>query len=423
VRRWDLTTLREQRRFTDLLPPYGVFDVTPDGKTAVGVVSGKDAAAVLRTLALVDLATGRELHRLAEHSQRICGTTFSPDGRTLVVCCIDHTAHVWDIASGRKLRQFPLAGPADAERLGINFEPYAVALSPEGRLLGWGSSDWQHRSLALHEMTTGKLVRRLDLPYRVGAITFTPDSRMLAWGGWNDPGIHLVEVVTGRERHVLRGHKGRILSLTFSADARMLISGSEDTTALVWDLASQLGRPEKGTRPPTLGELEAAWADLAGEDAARAYRALRRLRSVPAEAVPYLHQHLRPVARIDAARLTLLVADLDRPRFVVREKAARELEGLGSAAEPALRKALAGRPSVEARNRMEKLLDQEARQRSSPTPERLRQLRALEALELAGEGEALRLLKELAGGMPGVWLTEEARAALGRLAHPHPASP
>ncbi len=100
----------------------------------------------------------------------------------------------------------------------------------------------------------------------------------------------------------------------------------------------------------------------------------------------------------------------------MRERAARELEGLGSAAEPALRKALAGKSSVEARNRIEKLLEQEAAQRSSPTPDRLRQMRALEALELAGDGAARRLLKELAGGMPGVWLTEEARAALGRLA-------
>src|SRR5438034_2118916 len=81
-----------------------------------------------------------------------------------------------------------------------------------------------------------------------------------------------------------------------------------------------------------------------------------------------------------------LIADLDSSRFVVRERAARELEGLGSAAEPALRKALAGKPSLEACNRIEKLLDQEPHQRSSPTPDRLRQLRVLEALELAGDG-------------------------------------
>jgi len=326
--------------------------------------------------------------------------------------------------------------------------PYAVAHSPDGRLLAYGSPDWEHRYryLALYDTTTDKLVRRpelvavfpsfdlydttmeklvrrLDLPDRVGAITFSPDSRMLAWGGWIDPAIHLVEVATGRERHVLRGHKGRILSLTFSADARMLVSGSEDTTALVWNLAGPLGGPHKETTPPTPAELEAAWADLAAGDTVRAYRALRRLGSAPAEAVPYLRKHLRPVAVLDKKYLARLIADLDSSRFVVRERAARELEGLGSAAEPALRKVLAGKPSLEARKRIEKLLEQEAAQRSSPTPDRLRRMRALEALELAGEGEAHRLLKELAGGMPGVWLTEEARTALGRLDRRRAASP
>jgi hypothetical protein len=65
--------------------------------------------------------------------------------------------------------------------------------------------------------------------------------------------------------------------------------------------------------------------------------------------------------------------------------------------EPALRKALTGKPSLEVRNRIKRLLEQEAAQRSSPTPHRLKQMRALEALELAGDSEANRLLKELAG--------------------------
>src|SRR5439155_16073577 len=110
VRRWDLK-LREQRRLTDHLPPYGrLFDVSPDGKTAVG----SEAAASILTLALVDVATGKELHRLADHSRTICSATFSPDGRTLVVCCFDRTAHVWDVASGRKLRKFSLVRAAEA---------------------------------------------------------------------------------------------------------------------------------------------------------------------------------------------------------------------------------------------------------------------------------------------------------------------
>ena len=74
-----------------------------------------------------------------------------------------------------------------------------------------------------------------------------------------------------------------------------------------------------------------------------------------------------------------------------------------------------------AKRRLTELLDAAAK--AAPPPEALRVGRALEALELAGDSEARGLLKELAGGMPGVWLTEEARAALGRLAPRRTASP
>ena len=53
-----------------------------------------------------------------------------------------------------------------------------------------------------------------------------------------------------------------------------------------------------------------------------------------------------------------LIADLDSDVFDVREKAAKEWK-LGAAAEPALRKALEGRPSAEVRRRVEGLLQEE----------------------------------------------------------------
>ena len=38
--------------------------------------------------------------------------------------------------------------------------------------------------------------------------------------------------------HLLRGHKGPVRSLAFSADARRLVSGARDGFALVWDLTA-----------------------------------------------------------------------------------------------------------------------------------------------------------------------------------------
>jgi WD40 repeat protein len=413
VRFWDLPSGRELRRVRTPLSPNGQIIVSPDGKVVLGPLEGEQG-----TGALVELATGKVLHKLRfeprrfEPRPRPCTCSFTGDARTLVVCCEDRTAHVWDVGSGRRLRQFRLSGTAEPRR-GGTFGWYATALSPQGGLLATGCPDHQYRDLALYDLGTGKAVRALeDLPDKISAIAFAPDGRMLAWGGSRSGRVHLVEVATGQERACFTGHKGEVHSLAFSADGRTLVSGSGDTTALVWDVAGRLTDHAGGKALPA--ELQACWADLAGENVARAYRALRQLAS-SAGAVELLRQRLRPVAIVEQKRLTRLIAELDSEEFAVREKASAELGRLDGAAAPACRKALEDRPSAEMRRRLERLLKVEDRERWSPSPDRLRQLRALEALELAGGAEAQRLLAELAKGMPGARLTEEAKAGLERL--------
>ena len=53
------------------------------------------------------------------------------------------------------------------------------------------------------------------------------------------------------------------------------------------------------------------------------------------------------MARKDYKRLPAFLADLDSDQFTVREKATRKLEEMGEAAESALRKVLASKPSLE----------------------------------------------------------------------------
>jgi hypothetical protein len=126
-----------------------------------------------------------------------------------------------------------------------------------------------------------------------------------------------------------------------------------------------------------------------------------------------LQKHLRPVPRPDERRLVELIDELGSGKFAVREKAARELEGLQEVAGPALRKALEGKPSLESRRRVEQLLAYLDGRTISP--EDLRTLRALTALEHARTAAARRLLEALAEGAPGARLTREARQALDRV--------
>jgi hypothetical protein len=77
--------------------------------------------------------------------------------------------------------------------------------------------------------------------------------------------------------------------------------------------------------------------------------------------------------------------------------------------ELALRKSLENKSSLEMRQRIQAVLAKMAN-------ERLRILRALEAIEHMNAPEAPRLLESLANGALHAWLTEEARAIRNRLA-------
>jgi WD40 repeat protein len=165
--------------------------------------------------------------------------------------------------------------------------------------------------------------------------------------------------------------------------------------------------------PPPTGTLDALWSDLADADAVKAYRSVWALTKMPKETTAYVGERLKPTAAPDAQKVERLVTDLNSDRFAVRDKANQELARLGGLVEPALRKALEANPSLETRQRIEKLL----RGLLGPItlPETLRAVRAVETLELIGTGEAKALLAQYAAGAPLARLTQDAKEALARL--------
>jgi RNA polymerase sigma factor (sigma-70 family) len=169
-----------------------------------------------------------------------------------------------------------------------------------------------------------------------------------------------------------------------------------------------------GNRAPKLkeGESAACWDDLAGGDLAQVRRAMQRLAAAPGQAVPLLRERLKAAPLPDPKRLARLIADLDDATFETRAQAFQELQDVAEAAEAPLRQALKSASSVEQRRRLEKLL--EPLERGSQA--RLRRLRAVQVLELAGTAEARDLLRSIAEGQSGTALADAAREALERLA-------
>jgi hypothetical protein len=168
---------------------------------------------------------------------------------------------------------------------------------------------------------------------------------------------------------------------------------------LLWDVARA-----------RLGHL---WAELGSGQDGGAW-AGKKLAATPEEAIPFLKERLRRVAAVED-RARRLIADLDHNKFRVREKASRELEGLGPEAAFLLQQALQGSPSPEARQRLQKALDRSKTPQGGHDFQARNISLALAVLEEIGTPDARRALEELAKGPAKSVVTREAGAALERL--------
>jgi WD40 repeat protein len=403
---WDLRTGAELRSFEVKGIFYAAIAFLPDGKT---LVTSGDRGVV----SVWDVATGKEVRSLRQKRDKdnepglpVASLTCSPDGRWLAASgghgglFGEAKIHLWDLTTGqgRPLHQQPavLTSPT---------------FSPDGKTLLVLEEPWDKRFgqniVRLWEVESGR-PRRLKLrgAGNVTAFALAPGGEVLATG--EEPHrIRLWDIVTGEELRRFDGHRGEIASLAFSPDGRTLFSGSDDTTILLWDVSEIVHgrkRPTANLSPRQLGGL---WRDLGGSDAARAGESIRKL-IAGRQTTAFLRERLHPVVAPQAQLLTRLLADLDSADYAARERVMREFENLGEVAIPALRKALADHPSLEARRRIEQILAR------LPTID-IQVLRAIEALEHIGSREARQVLQTLAGGMLGVRLTEEAKQALKRL--------
>jgi WD40 repeat protein len=343
----------------------------------------------------------------------------SADGKHLAWVGPGGRVYLGDLATGKIVRHLD-ANRARREKNEAVAPPHLV-FSPDGRQLATvpsggfsgipGAAVEEDFTITLWDVASGKVRQRLRVrrddanSALLASAAFSPDGRTLAIGTHDDGRVRLWEVLSGTERRTFAGHQAAVLALAFAPDGKALASSSDDGTALLWDV--------RGAEPAAAQvKSETLWADLAGE-ARQADRAIRALLHDPAESVAFLRRQLRPAVGAEPGRVTKLVADLGSDRFVVRERATAELQRLHDLAEPALAEALKNASNLEARRRIERLL--EAAQAATPAPARLRQLRALEVLEALGTPESRQVLQALAGGAAASRLTKEAEASLRRL--------
>jgi WD40 repeat protein len=456
VKLWDAATGREVRTFNGHKSDVYSLAFSPDGKLLA-------TASEDHSIKLWEVDTGKEIRTLTGHGGDVYQVAFSPDGRRLASCSQDRGVRLWEVATGKSLRT--LVGHGD-RIITVSFSPdgrrvasacatgggvsdfggevkiwdaesgeslfalpsgqgvITIQFSPDGR---WLAGSTVRQTVKVWEAATGQEV--LNLPGHSGDVynvAFSPDGRRLAScsGKWNldhAGEIKVWELPTGKELLSLAGqHPGPVWSLAFSPDGRRLATASgkwnkdEPGEVKVWDLTHL---PKAAVARAVLSdrELDALWSDLAGSDAVRAYRAIWELAAAPRLALPFLHKRAQaPPDSLSQERLDKLVADLDDNRFAVREKAAAELERLGRAAFPTLRKALDS-SSAEVRRRAEELLEKKGVGPPPLTSEEVRAMRVIAVAQLIGTTEARPVLEKLARGAPGTLVSREAQMALALL--------
>ena len=261
-------------------------------------------------------------------------------------------------------------------------------------------------------MVNGRAPTFDESPANPNALAFSPDGRYLATS-LSEQSVNLWDVLSGKEVDRMTGHQGGITGLVFSGDGKRLISGSVDTTTMVWDISRKIKAPAADSTPSE-GDVQALLVDFTGKDAAKAYAAFRQLARQPREAVLLMRDRVKPVSEPDPKQITQLLADLTNSKFDVRRQATADLEKFGDVIIPALKEAHQRESTLEGQRRLELLLKKLSNPANGGSV--TRDLRVIELLEFVGSSEARKALQTLAGGAEGARLTQEAQGSLDRLA-------
>lgn len=175
-----------------------------------------------------DAQTGGEWASFPKQAGGVNSISFSPDSKILASGSDDGAITLWDVASGDKMMTLK----------GHSRQVSSVTFHPEGAMLASGSVD---KTLKLWDINSGQEI--LTLPGHVGVryvtcLDFSADGRLLVSGsGSKTPSIKLWSIPDGREiRTIYTAHSDIINSLSLSPDGKLLASGSWDSTVNIWNV-------------------------------------------------------------------------------------------------------------------------------------------------------------------------------------------
>ena len=199
---------------------------SPDGRLMV--TGGND-----KVIKVWDMQTGRPLRTLEGHDRGSTCGAFSPDGGLLATGTWGDVVLLWDVASGDRIGELA-TGHDYALR---------VEFSPDGSQLA--VSTWNKTVSVCDVQSRQKLWASAEQSLAVTGVSFSPDGKTLVTttGDKNKRELggeaKLWDAGSGKELAILPGHTDMVAPALFSADGRLLFTGSADAMLRIWDVESR----------------------------------------------------------------------------------------------------------------------------------------------------------------------------------------
>ncbi|OAI50464.1 hypothetical protein AYO44_05555 [Planctomycetaceae bacterium SCGC AG-212-F19] len=444
-RTWEAAT---GRPLLDL--PYSESSVeiacSPDGRTLAVPEFGK--------VYLVDAATGKETGRIEGFRSNVGRLAFSPDGKFLATGHWGHRVakkpyepgmvRLWDLQTRKLIIEFP-AHHDHVSSLAFTHDGKAIVTTGDQSVCFWDTGTGKKRfavtesgyaksfslshddrllaalaekgKLRVFELPSQKM--RGELTGSFAGLTLTADGRWLLVGGQAEGTVFVYETASGKPIFQVPVGTDRVYEVALSASEDRLATSLHDTTVLVWDWPALVSRelaPEGKQAPPGADQL---WEDLLSADARVAYRAVWAL-SAQQPLPIFVRDRVLAQRKTQDERerqIKRWLVELQSDAFPVREAATKALADQGRRAEAAMRQALAGKPPIDAAQRLDRIIHGLSKEPPDyPLKgESLRLVRLIHALERHGGKEAQSLLQVLAEGAATLPETIEANSARERL--------